>query len=624
MRPRPSTRTPTTSCSRGSLAALALTLLAAGCPSERNWSTNPTDPRYDHDGDGYCPATTSCEDGSAPGDCNDQDPGIHPGAWETCGDDVDFDCSGEPNDGIIDVDMDGDIAWYCDGGEDCDDNDPLFNASDGDNDGVTSCDGDCDDDEPLVHPDMDEICNDGMDNECDDDVGDCRLAGTIDMDTVGASFVGQAGDNLGWASAAISAGDLDGDGHADVMLGSVWSDTAGEDAGMVYVHLGPILGSEGLLMPEAAAATITGEAAGDQAARGLASLGDVNGDGYDDIVVGAKANDEAAEDAGAVYLVLGPVEEDISLAQADGKYLGVGAGDNAGLFLSSAGHTDGDAITDLLVGAWLADTTAENAGEAYLVTNPSAEVASLADATAILTGEVANDRAGNNVASGDIDGDGDDDLLIAAYLESTEAQYAGAVYMVSSPITGTHSLADATAKLLGEAEGDKAGYGLGSGGDVNGDGIDDILVGAHFEDEGGDGAGAVYVVYGPIEGLMSLSDADAKLVGEGASDYAGGARLTDLDGDGFDDVLVSAPGTSGIVEHARQGYVVYGPVSGTIPLAEADVHFVSQDLEGRCCGVYPGGDINGDGLDDLLISDNESPLNGDGAGAVHVVLGSGW
>jgi FG-GAP repeat len=161
---------------------------------------------------------------------------------------------------------------------------------------------------------------------------------------------------------------------------------------------------------------------------------------------------------------------------------------------------DDDGFDDLIVGADLEDTAGTNAGAAYLFYGAEDRLAgtvSLGTADAKLTGEAAGDRAGFDVTiAGRLDGDPFDDLVVGAFVHRG---FTGAAYVffgAKKRLSGTLGLAGAEAKLLGEAPGDFAGFGVGPSGDVNGDERRDLMVGAMQNDAGGSNAGAVYVLFG--------------------------------------------------------------------------------------------------------------------------------
>ena len=185
-----------------------------------------------------------------------------------------------------------------------------------------------------------------------------------------------------------------------------------------------------------------------------------------------------------------------SLSTADAKLTGENPEDLAGFSVSSAGDVNGDGYADVLIGAYGVDEGGVAAGAAYLVhgSNSGVGTMNLADADAKFTGEGASDFAGTTVSSaGDFNDDTYSDILIGAYGAETNT---GAAYLVlgSESALGDMSLADADAKLTGEAIFDQASYGLGSAGDVNGDGVSDLLVGAPSAQDSNEGA--VYLLYG--------------------------------------------------------------------------------------------------------------------------------
>ena len=200
-------------------------------------------------------------------------------------------------------------------------------------------------------------------------------------------------------------------------------------------------------------------------------------------------------------------------------------------------------MSDLLIGAWGNDTAGADAGAAYLLSGPVSGVVALAAADVIWTGVAADDGAGYALSgAGDVNGDGIDDLLIGGPFSGTLLNGTAWLVLGSTSATGTLSLAGAEASFTAEAEGDLAGVTVASAGDVNADGLDDLLIGATDYDS----VGVVYVVLGPASGAIALGSADARLLGDAAGDAAGAgiAGLGDLDNDGYDDIIVGISGES--------------------------------------------------------------------------------
>ena len=166
--------------------------------------------------------------------------------------------------------------------------------------------------------------------------------------------------------------------------------------------------------------------------------------------------------------------------------------------------------------------------------------------------------------------------------------------------TITLDLSMADAKLVGERGYDSAGGSVSGAGDVNADGHDDLLVGAPGDKNA---AGAAYLVLGPVTGTLDLSLATARLVGERGNDTAGDSvsGAHDVDGDGHDDLLVGASGNPALIDAPGAAYLVLGPVSGTLDLSLADAKFLGEGSGDQAgYSVSGAGDVDGDGHDDLL------------------------
>jgi hypothetical protein len=269
-------------------------------------------------------------------------------------------------------------------------------------------------------------------------------------------------------------------------------------------------------------AQLNGPASFVYAGESLSGAGDVDGDGHDDLLIGAPFADDGAHWSGVAYLILGPVTgtHDLDL-RADATFVGEADSDHVGTSVSGAGDVDSDGHDDILVGSPYG--APEGAG--YLVLGPVTGTVDLSVADAKLVGEDAGDgdsNVGIDVSGvGDVDGDGNDDVLLGAPRhEEGGGSWNGAAYLVLGPVTGTFDLSFADARLLGDS-GDRAGASLSGAGDVDGDGHDDLLIGAAENDEGAIQAGAAYLVRGPVTGTVDLSGADAKLVGEELGDFAG-------------------------------------------------------------------------------------------------------
>jgi len=439
------------------------------------------------------------------------------------------------------------------------------------------------------------------------------------MDTVlsdaHASFVGvNAGDYSG-GQVAI-AGDVNGDGYDDFLIAASGSDDTRFDGGKVYLFFGNKTGWSMNMSVDEADATFIGEKSGDMAAN-VAGAGDVNGDGYDDFLIGSMWNDESNSAAGQTYLILGSASNwslDTSLSHVDASFLGESNLDGAGI-VAGAGDVNGDGYDDFLIGAYRNHEVDTDAGQAYLILGKKSGWAMdthLSTADASFLGEFRNDRASRVAGGGDVNGDGYDDFLIGAPPSNGPILSSGQTYIIFGRPSGWSRdvpLSNANASFYGEAVGDQCGHSNTIIGDVNGDGFDDILISSISNDQAGVDAGQCYLIFGKATGWAfdtPISKADASFLGEAPDDLLGisVAAAGDINRDGYDDFLIgSNNGENG--QYAGQTYLVFGKANGWswgLNVSELSVSFQGEnpwDFSG--CSIGGGGDINGDGWGDFLI-----------------------
>ncbi len=640
-----------------------------GCAGSPDCEEADTDTDVDTDSDTDTGSTDADGDGwtVAGGDCDDSDAGVHPEAGEVAADGVDQDCDGgddcfrdDDRDGFgsgttipsedldcsdrgessVSTDCDDDDPFTYPGApestadgidQDCDGGDDCYQDADGDgygtdetissvdrdcrDPGEASGDGDCDDGDPAVNPGAEEICRDGVDNNCDASSSPCSLAGIVHLSAAEAKLVGENTED--YAGYSIAVGDVDGDGFGDVLVGAYGEDVGAYNTGVVYGVLGPISGTMDL---SEADAELVGDTVWGRAGSAVAS-GDVNRDGVDDVIVGAPRESSGGDAAGTAYLVLGPLAGTTSLSTADATLIGEDADDNAGCSVAM-GDVDGDGIEDILVGAFHEESSGSNGGAAYLVAGPAVGTIDLSRSTAKFTGESANDYAGFSVAAGDLDGDGFSDVIVGSWSDAGDSN-SGAVYVVDGPVTGTLNLSLADSKAVGESSADSAGYSLATG-DLDGDGVSDLLTGAPYANEGESTTGAAYVITRPFTGTMNLASADAVLDGELDGDFAGVAvDAADVDDDGVADVIVGASTEDSGGTSAGAVYIVYGPVAGTLPLSSADAKIIGENGADRAGRSVASGDVDDDGVGDVVVGAPWESTGGGYAGAVYLLLGGG-
>jgi hypothetical protein len=397
------------------------------------------------------------------------------------------------------------------------------------------------------------------------------------------TFTGETNECLGWS--VSGAGDVNKDGYADLIVGEPYNDAGGFEAGRAYVYSG----QNGVLLY-----TFTGEAAGNIFGKSVSGAGDVNNDGYADLIVGASYGG----DGGRAYLYSGKNGALFYTFNAETS------NDWFGFSVSGAGDVNNDGYADLIVGAANYEAAGWSAGRAYVYSGNTRAV------LYTFNGEATDDNFGWSVSgAGDVNNDGYADLIVGAYRNNAGGSDAGRAYVYSGQ----------TGALLytftGEAANDQFGYSVSGAGDVDGDGYDDLIVGAHYNDAGGGDAGRAYVF--SCQEICAYEELYA-ITGEAAGDYFGRpvSGAGDVNNDGYADLIVGAYYNDAGGTDAGQAYVYYGQTGGllyTFTGEAADDHFGWS--------VSGAGDVNNDGYADLIVGADGNDAGGSYAGRAYVYSG---
>jgi len=424
--------------------------------------------------------------------------------------------------------------------------------------------------------------------------GQCSLAYT---------FTGEALDDL-FGMSVSGAGDVNNDGFDDIISGACGNDAAGLFAGRAYVYSG----MDGSLLY-----MFTGASDHDYFGIAVSGAGDVNNDGYDDLLIGAsQAAGTSSWGAGIAYVYSG----------ADGSllytFIGEAEDDRFGMYhISGAGDVNNDGFADVIVGASYNDALGDRTGKAYVFYGsggPFPITVLATDADMIFTGAVIGGGLGFSVSdAGDVNDDNYDDLIVGAWNPSGTAT----VYVYSG-LDGS-----VLYNLIAETSGDAFGYSV-SAGDLNNDGIVDFVVGAYRNNTAGQYAGRAYAFYGRSESFpitINALDADLVFTGEYAGDQLGidVSAVGDVNGDGCDDIVVGADGYNDPHNWSGRAYV-YSGIDGSLLYTLRSEGESEYDEFGL--SVSGAGDVNNDGLPDIIIGARQENNSGNGKAYVYDCISS--
>jgi hypothetical protein len=459
----------------------------------------------------------------------------------------------------------------------------------------------------------------------------------------------------GFGYSVSTAGDVNGDGYSDVIVGAHYYDNGQSEEGMAFVYHGS---PSGLSIP--VSWTADGYQGGSQLGISVSTAGDVNGDGYSDVIIGANTYDNGETDEGRAYVFLGSASGlSVSpswLNECNQAYA------SFGFRSSTAGDVNGDGFSDVMVSAIRFDDGENDEGKVFLYYGSSSGLSVIPNWTAQCNnpnslfgyqlksaGDVNGDgysdviigaadysngenyegkafayygspsgmsqypnwvyeinqsmaHLGNSVSSADdVNGDGYSDILVAAMYYSNGQTYEGKVFLFNGSSTGLSN------EPVWSAEGNQQecnfGAEVASAGDVNGDGYSDAIVGSWLYDNGQIDEGRVFLYHGSSSGLSSMpnwiseSDQSGSLFGHCVS------TAGDVNGDGYSDVIVGAPHFENGTWREGSAFVYHGSPTGLSSspnwTGESNQHFAIYGFS-----VSTAGDVNGDGFSDVIVGAN--------------------
>lgn len=457
-----------------------------------------------------------------------------------------------------------------------------------------------------------------------------------------------------------SAGDVNGDGYDDMLISSSHPFSEAY-TGSVFVVFGKASGFETAsplsVLDGNTGFRINGAVVGENAGMAINSAGDINDDGFDDIIIGAPAPRDG--DVGSSYVVFGKAngfDSTLNLSTLDGtngfRMIGTLSA-LTGWAVSGAGDVNGDGFDDAIVGACFANTNGRHSGDSYIIFgkasgfDASIALSELNGENGFHISSMEGSSLGNGVSGGDFNGDGFSDLYIGAYGSVGEnGETTGSSYVVFGKSSGFGSSLDLS-QLNGSdgfridgMNGDYSGYTISTTGDVNGDGFDDMLITIAPWSETTDGAGGAYVVFGKsteISPVFNLSELDGlngfRIQGNAPGDGFGQFlnKAGDFNGDGFDEIILGAYASDTSNLDAGSAYVIYGKASGfqaqvnVSNLNSKDGFIINGINSGDALGdsISGAGDVNKDGFDDLIIGAQYADTDGGvNSGAAYVLFGS--